>query len=133
VAIRRTREQNYGGEADWDAIAEVKASVGIPVIGNGDVITTSDIARMRGHTGCDAVMIGRSAVANPWIFSGLDREQVSPEQVRSLVATHLERNIRFYGEDDGQRLFRKHAVQYLLAKTLGRTGPASALSVRELP
>lgn len=121
VAIHaRTREQNYGGEADWDAIAEVKASVSIPVIGNGDVITTSDITRMREHTGCDAVMIGRSAVVNPWIFSRLDREQVSPEQVRSLVAMHLERNIRFYGEEDGQRLFRKHAVQYLMLRRLSR-------------
>jgi tRNA-dihydrouridine synthase len=59
-------------------------------------------------------------VVNPWIFSRLDREQVSPEQVRSLVAEHLERNIRFYGEEDGQRLFRKHAVQYLLLRRLSR-------------
>jgi hypothetical protein len=50
----------------------------------------------------------------------LDREQVSPEQVRSLVTMHLDRNIRFYGEDDGQRLFRKHAVQYLLLRRLSR-------------
>jgi nifR3 family TIM-barrel protein len=116
----RTKEQNYGGQADWDAIAEVKASVGIPVIGNGDVKCVADIARMKEYTGCDAVMVGRAAIANPWIFSGLDREQVSPEQVRQIVALHLERNIKFYGPDDGQRLFRKHAVQYLLLRRLSR-------------
>ncbi len=116
----RTKEQNYGGQADWDAIAEVRAAVKIPVIGNGDVKTVADVQRMKDHTGCDAVMIGRAAIANPWIFSGLDREQVPPERVRQTMQEHLERNIQFYGEEDGQRLFRKHAVQYLLLKTLSR-------------
>jgi tRNA-dihydrouridine synthase B len=116
----RTKEQNYGGQADWDAIAEVRAAVKIPVIGNGDVKTVADIQRMKNHTGCDAVMIGRAAIANPWIFSGLDREQVPPERVRLTMQEHLARNINFYGEEDGQRLFRKHAVQYLLLKTLTR-------------
>jgi len=121
IAIHaRTREQNYAGRANWDAIAEVKASVGIPVIGNGDVKTPADVQRMRAHTGCDAVMIGRGAIADPWIFSGLDRDQVTPQQVRQFVASHLERNIRFYGEEDGPRLFRKHAVQYLLLRRLSR-------------
>ncbi len=121
IAIHgRTKEQNYGGQADWDAIAEVRAAVKIPVIGNGDVKTVADIQRMKDHTGCDAVMIGRAAVANPWIFSGLDREQVPLERVRQTMQEHLERNIKFYGEEDGPRLFRKHAVQYLLLKTLSR-------------
>ena len=116
----RTREQNYGEEADWDAIAEVKAAVSIPVVGNGDVKAPADIRRMQTHTGCDAVMIGRAAIANPWIFSGLERSQVPPEKVRHMVALHLERNIRFYGPDDGPRLFRKHAVQYLMLRRLSR-------------
>lgn len=121
IAIHgRTKEQRYGGHADWDAIAEVRAAVKIPVIGNGDVRSVADIQRMKQHTGCEAVMIGRGAIANPWIFSGLDRDQVSPEQVNQLVRRHLERNIRFYGEEDGQRLFRKHAVQYLLMRQLSR-------------
>jgi tRNA-dihydrouridine synthase len=75
---------------------------------------------MKAHTGCNAVMIGRAAIANPWIFSRLDREQVAPAQVHQIVRTHLERNIQFYGLEDGQRLFRKHAVQYLLMKKLDR-------------
>ena len=121
IAIHaRTKEQNYGGHADWDAIAEVKSLVKIPVIGNGDVRKVEDIARMKQYTGVDAVMIGRGAIANPWIFSGLDRDQVSPQEVRRVVNEHLERNVKFYGADDGQRLFRKHAVQYLLMQSLTR-------------
>jgi nifR3 family TIM-barrel protein len=121
IAIHgRTKEQSYSGNANWDAIAEVKAAVKIPVIGNGDVKRVEDIEKIKRYTNCDAVMIGRAALANPWIFSRLDREQVTPEQVQQTVRTHLARSVQFYGDEDGSRLFRKYAVQYLLMQSLTR-------------
>jgi tRNA-dihydrouridine synthase B len=131
IAIHgRTKEQRYSGNADWDAIAEVKSLVRIPVIGSGDVRVVADIQRMKDHTGCDAVMIGRAAIANPWIFAGFDRDQVPAELLQQTVHEHLQKSIQFYGEEDGQRLFRKYAVQYLLLRTLDRDARKEILKER---
>lgn len=79
----RTRAQGYSGEADWGVIGEVKAAVGIPVVGNGDIASPEDVARRRAQTGVDGVMIGRAAMGAPWIFSRvreyLDTGRVPPE------------------------------------------------------
>jgi tRNA-dihydrouridine synthase len=83
---------------------------------------------MQAYTGCEAVMVGRGAMANPWIFSGLDRENVPPEEVRRFMREHLKRNIEFYGEEDGQRLFRKYVAQYLMMKNLTREERRDILS-----
>ena len=85
----RTRAQGYTAQADWDAIAEIRQAVWIPVIANGDVRTVADIERIKAHTGCPAVMIGRGAIGNPWIFSRLDRGQVPSEEVKRIIHTHL--------------------------------------------
>ena len=114
----RTRQQAYHGQADWDAIAEVRQAVSIPVIANGDVATVADIQRIKEHTGCPAVMIGRGAVSNPWIFSRLDREQVSTEQVRAILRRHLQLNQSFYGPERGLVFLRKYANRYLRLTSL---------------
>ncbi|MBL8097513.1 MAG: tRNA-dihydrouridine synthase [Anaerolineales bacterium] len=109
----RTKSQGYGGQADWDAIAAVRQAVRVPVIGNGDVKTVADIERLRVHTGCDAVMIGRAAIGNPWIFAGKDREQVTLADKVALMRRHLQLNLDFYGQRFGLVLFRKHAARYI--------------------
>ncbi|MEJ2757963.1 MAG: tRNA dihydrouridine synthase DusB [Anaerolineales bacterium] len=109
----RTKQQAYRGEANWEAIAEIRQAVSIPVIGNGDIRTIADKHRMMAETGCDAVMIGRGAIGNPWIFQGKDREQVSHEQLREMVHLHLARMQAFYGEERGVVLFRKHVTRYI--------------------
>ena len=122
IAIHgRTKEQGYGGNANWDAIAELRSSVKIPVIGNGDVREVEDIEKMKAYTGVEAVMIGRAAIGNPWIFSKLNRNEVSNQMVVELVTEHLERHLEFYGNRKGMILFRKHAMQYLKLQRFPRS------------
>ncbi len=109
----RTRQQGYAAQADWDAIAEIRQAVSIPVIGNGDVRTVADIERLKAHTGCQAVMIGRGAIGNPWIFSRRDRAAIPPAEVRRVLLRHLQLSLDFYGPEFGLVLFRKHANRYI--------------------
>ena len=114
VAVHaRTRAQAYTGDADWDAIAAVKQDLSVPVIGNGDVRTLEDITRMKAHTGCDGVMIGRAAIGNPWIFQRKNREQVSLSERLKVLRQHLDLNLEFYGSEKGLLLFRKHVARYI--------------------
>ena len=109
----RTKKQGYGGQADWDAIAEVNQAVTVPVIANGDIQTPQDIERVMAHTGCAGVMVGRAAIGNPWIFSRLNRVDVTEEQVLQVIDRHLALSLEFYGPRRGLILFRKHASRYL--------------------
>jgi len=98
IAIHgRTREQYYGGKADWGIIAAIKAAVSIPVIGNGDVYSGADAVRMLRETGCDFVMIARGAMGNPWIFRDalLLLGGASDSDVRALAPSLAERGRTF--------------------------------------
>ncbi|HHW95067.1 MAG TPA: tRNA dihydrouridine synthase DusB [Mogibacterium sp.] len=116
----RTRNQYYGGKADWDIIAEVKSAVSIPVIGNGDVFSASDGIRMLKETACDAVMVARGAMGNPWIFRELIREykgeskasEPTREEKISMMMEHLELLCKLKGEEIAVKEFRKFVVWY---------------------
>jgi nifR3 family TIM-barrel protein len=121
VAVHgRTKVQAYGGKANWAAIAEVKDALSIPVIGNGDIRTIADKQRVLSQTGCDAVMIGRGAIGNPWIFAGKDRRDVSHEEVRRMILLHMRRMQEFYGPEEGLKLFRKHVTRYISLDPLSK-------------
>lgn len=122
VAVHgRTREEFYGGQADWRIIAEVKKSVAIPVIGNGDIRTESDLARMFAETNCDAAMIGRAAQGNPWIFRAMrafmETGRVLPPPTlaerKEVILRHLDMLIGHKGAYIGPREMRKHATWYV--------------------
>ncbi len=114
VAVHgRTQAQNYDARANWDAIAQIKQALRIPVIGNGDVDCAQDIERIKRHTGCDAVMIGRAAAGNPWIFQRRELGQVTLAERIALMRRHLNSMVVFYGPERGPVNFRKHAIRYL--------------------
>ena len=117
----RTREQYYSGEADWDIIREVKAAVQIPVIGNGDIFTPQDAKNLLEHTGCDAIMVGRGAQGNPWIFKRILHylktgellpEPTAQERVEKALR-HSQMLIAYKGEYIGIREMRKHMAWYM--------------------
>ena len=133
VAIHaRTKEQAYGGTADWDAIAEVKNVLSIPVIGNGDVCIVHDIEKMKSYTGCDGVMIGRGALGNPWIFSRRERNQIPSIVVKNTMLSHLELMIEIYGHQRGLINFRKHTVHYLSPLNVPKVSRLSLLTTDSL-
>ncbi|WP_078556536.1 tRNA dihydrouridine synthase DusB [Bacillus alkalicellulosilyticus] len=117
----RTRVQMYEGTANWDIIKEVKQSVSIPVIGNGDVKTPEDAKRMLDTTGVDGVMIGRAALGNPWMLyrtvhyleTGKLSPDPSPREKIDVCMIHLDRLIDLKGEKVAVREMRKHAAWYL--------------------
>jgi tRNA-dihydrouridine synthase B len=127
----RTKAQAYTGQADWDAIAEVKAAVKIPVLGSGDVKCPADIDRMRSHTGVDGVMIGRAAIGNPWIFARRERQTVPFNEVAAILRRHLALALEFYGPVDGFRMFRRHAHKYIFAVPLADALRAALNNARQ--
>lgn len=116
----RTREQYYSGKADWSIIADVKAAVDIPVIGNGDILDARDVIAMKEQTNCDGFMIGRGAQGNPWIFHQIlhyfeTGELIGKPPMEEMVKTmlrHAKLQIEFKGDYLGIREMRKHAAWY---------------------
>lgn len=121
IAIHgRTREQFYRDQADWQIIGQVRERLHIPVIANGDVRTVQDLDRIRQATGCEAVMVGRAAQGNPWIFRQLTEYlrtgAVLPgptiDERREIIIRHLDMLLKFKGDYIGPREMRKHATWY---------------------
>lgn len=121
IAIHaRTVEQKYEGRARWEWIAQAREVAEIPVFGNGDVRTYEDAVAMVAQTGCDAVAIGRAAIANPWIFAGRNGAALA-ERV-DLAIEQLQLMTRFRGERVGVLETRKHLALYF--RSLGKASPA---------
>ena len=117
----RTREQFYSGKADWDIIAEIKQAINIPVIGNGDVFEVEDAVNMLEKTKCDAIMIGRGAQGNPWIFNRINHymktgeilpEPTLEEKITTAIR-HMNLAVADHGDYVAVREMRKHIGWYL--------------------
>ena len=116
----RTRVQYYSGKADWKIIRQVKNAVSVPVFGNGDIFAPEDAVRMMDMTGCDAVMAGRGAQGNPWLFAGIKalsegREvpEVTPRMRVETAKRHFEIETALHGERQGLLEMRKHIAWYV--------------------
>ena len=128
----RTRKQLYSGHADWDILHEVAGKLTIPFMGNGDVRTPQDAKKMLDEVGCDAVMIGRAALGNPWILkqtvhyleTGELLEEPTPDQKIIVAKEHLHRLVLAKGEKMGPKEFRSQAAYYL--KGIPRSARAKA-------
>ncbi len=116
----RTARELYSGFADWDAIGALKASVSIPVLGNGDIWESWDALRMTRATGCDGVIVGRGCLGRPWLFAELaaaydGREPADPPNLGGVIAImtdHARRLASFFGEEQGMRQMRKWCAWY---------------------
>lgn len=116
----RTRDMFYSGQANWDYIKQVKESLTIPVIGNGDIFKPEDALEMLNYTKCDGIAIGRGAMGNPWLFrginnllKGLEAKEISGDERIDMAIEHFHLLCEIKGERVGVREIRKHIAWYL--------------------
>lgn len=109
----RTRQMAYSGAADWDRIGEIAQARKIPIFGNGDVTSHADAMQKIKTYGVHGVYIGRGAIGNPWIFSGIDKSTLSLAERLPVILSHLSDMQRFNGDALAAVLMRKHLTQYL--------------------
>ena len=109
----RTKSMAYTGFADWNIISEIKSFAKVPIFGNGDILTYEQAQSRLKESGVDAVLIGRAAIGNPWIFSGIEKSVLTFDEIRNMIVYHLNLMLEFYGSDHGLILFRKHVSKYL--------------------
>ncbi len=133
----RTRACGFSGQVEYNTIRQVKQSVTIPVIANGDISSPEKAKSVLDFTGADAIMIGRAAQGRPWVFNEMDhylehgKKAPSPSvaKIREIILTHLEQLYCFYGDTSGVRIARKHIKWYF--KNLGQLSEAKRYGILE--
>lgn len=117
----RTAKMMYTGFADYDDIKQLKNSVSVPVVANGDIHTIEQGQEVLARTGADAFMVGRILVGNPWFFKGISKTELSLAEIKKIVLEHIGLSVKFYGKETAYRLLKKHLIYYVKGNSFDTT------------